>query len=148
MFFSLQMVMNKKSNGLTNLNSEQKKGAMKLAQFDSFFLKYLKVDTITLIEGFTGALVWGVFIVYLKNIIPVGPMLTNVIAYLMAWFAQRLVIMKWKETDLFKKKTEEERFLKTKGVEILEDAYSKQNTVHNNDLSPERYHLVKDINIF
>ena len=126
-----------------NFNTAQKNGAKRLQKFDKFFNDLLGINTIDLVEGVTGAIVWGFLIVWLRGVLPLSPVLGNFIAYLLAWFSQRLVINQWRESDLFKKQTEEQRFLETTGKKIIKQHYNEQNVYQPEPPADDRYLIIK-----
>ena len=125
--------------------SELKIWEKRLTKIDKFFNDFFGIDSISAIEGITSAVVWGFLIVYLRKVLPIGATATNILAYLLAWYSQQIVIGLWKQTKLFKKRTEGERFLKSKGVDILEEKYEEQNYIHQvEDVDPERFLLIRE----
>lgn len=123
-----------------------KNGNEKLKHWDNFFNYYFNLNTINVIEGMTAALVWGILITQLKNWITLAPMYTNMLAYLLSWYSQKMVIHFWKQTDLFKKRTKDERFLNNEGVDHIREYYDQHNIVHKEDYEkePDRYHLIDE----
>ena len=123
-----------------------KNGNNKLKEWDQFFGKYFFLDTINIIEGLSAALVWGILITQLKFYIALSPIYTNMLAYLLSWYAQKMVIVYWKTTELFKKKTKDEVFLKNQGVDHIREYYDRHNIVHDEtfEKDPERYHLIDE----
>ena len=113
----------------------------KLEIFDNFFNYYLNLNTIDVIEGITSALIWGILITQLKNFINLSPIYTNILAYLLSWYSQKMIINYWKQTELFKKETEDEDFLKNEGLDIIKQYYNQHNIVNEN-LEKDRYHLI------
>lgn len=136
------------NNNSTNKSEklELKNGKTKLKEWDEFFGYYFNLDTISVIEGTTAALVWGILITQLKFYISLSPVYTNMIAYLLSWYAQKMVIYFWKKTTLFKKQTKDEVFLKNEGVDHIREYYDRHNIVHDESFEkdPERYHLIEE----
>jgi len=69
--------------------------------------------------------------------------MTNVVAYLAAWYSKVYFTTRAKELDLFKKRTDDVKFIETTGSEYLQDIYYEQNTVHS-DPPEDLYQIVKE----
>ena len=124
---------------------EKQIGKERLQRFDKQFA-VIGLTTIEAIEGVVGALVWGLAITQMKRILPLPPLATNVIAYLLAWYIQKYIIHTFKRTQLFKQQTEETKFLNTTGVEILQEKYQEQNVVQqSNEIPDDRYLILPEI---
>lgn len=146
---ALKDTLNGTKNAFKNkepTKTELKNGSERLKKWDTFFNYYINLDTINVIEGLTAALVWGILITQLKFIIKLNPVYTNILAYLLSWYSQRMVIYYWKRTELFRKKTKDEAFLKNEGVDHIRDYYDQHNIIHkeSHEKEPDRYHLIDE----
>lgn len=126
----------------SNRNSELRAAAETLNYYDYYF-GYLGLSTLQFVEGMVSAFAFGFMIVKLQDYIKLSPMMTNIVAYLSAWYCNIYFTTKAKELDLFKKRTEDIKFIETKGSEYLQDIYYDQNTVHS-EPPEDIYQIVKE----
>lgn len=129
-------------NGNVSRNAELKEASEALEYYDNI-LSFTGLNTLQLMEGLISAFIFGFAIVKLQKILKFSEITTNVIAYLSAWYSQHLFMSKAKEIDLFKKRTENVKFIEKEGSEYLQDMYYQQNTVHNSP-PDDIYHIVKE----
>ena len=123
-------------------NSDLKEAADRLEYYDYYF-SYLNLTTIQIIEGLTSAIAFGVIFGKAQTYIKLSETQTSILAFLISWYIQKLIIDFANEISMFKKKSQDKKFIESKGSEFVQDLYYQQDIVHP-DPPEDIYQIVKE----